>query len=698
MSALTPVVGGQTPCYNNTDCIFPARCTLESAYRRYCSTSRYASVPGGTLFRLTGPQLPGAVGCDRCSSPLALIDFGSLDELGSNECGTRCAAPVSSLPWQRVVESYQTSNCVVECRFAPGELLGAARLGESSSFPGTEPTQLLEELMVAAAAAAQNEQRAHAAAEAAAARALQAALERNATAAHRASLEEALREAEAQVDVARYLQAKARHATGLAPSWELRASHQALAEAEEALREAEALRDDALDAVRALEASAPFPPSTEANAPEAEAASLYLLANASTAAAAAAAAVDGGGLRTVPLSEAVRAAWGGVTGAWGDAEAPRAAGRLLQLTTARRRGIRQVGWALLYPRRALRAFRLTLDLMIDGGDGGDGLAISYAPPLREAIEASLAEAGGGATAADSAAAAADATGATGAAAAAAAAMESGERYDGRRGVNTRAAVAETSSALLRRTVDGVPAASATGGLGASVHRSSELLSTEGAGLSVSITTRPTHSASVWFNGSRLDTRDYQGCPAPLAGTFGVSCASCAQCVGCPPCPPCGSRQECPLRPGRRFVRLAIQLHAPTSEGPSTLEVWHQGIVLFHRPVPIAGLDADASWVVAISASSGLSGHDDDHWVDNVALVAHPTQPPPPTLVNATVRTMGLAWAPPHHGGAPITLFRLQRRATSGWVTVYVGNGTQRIVGPLAEARTHLFRVQAYNSV
>ena len=156
-----------------------------------------------------------------------------------------------------------------------------------------------------------------------------------------------------------------------------------------------------------------------------------------------------------------------------------------------------------------------------------------------------------------------------------------------------------------------------------------------------------------------------------------------------------------------IARARIHVESARNQCPSPPSVHRSWIVcrlrrrslaLFHRPVAVPGLDAHASWVMAISASSGLSGHDDDHWVDNVVLVAHPTQPPPPSLINASARTIALAWASPHHGGAPISLYRLQRRATNGWVTVYVGNGTQRIVGPLAEARTHLFRVQAYNSV
>ena len=91
-----------------------------------------------------------------------------------------------------------------------------------------------------------------------------------------------------------------------------------------------------------------------------------------------------------------------------------------------------------------------------------------------------------------------------------------------------------------------------------------------------------------------------------------------------------------------------------------------------------GIDITVMGLVVLSAGTSAA-HDDDQWVDNLRLTLPPTKPPPPSLLQATARTLELAWFPPHHGGAPITLYRLQRRTPHGWVTAYVGSATTRRV-------------------
>ena len=245
-----------------------------------------------------------------------------------------------------------------------------------------------------------------------------------------------------------------------------------------------------------------------------------------------------------------------------------------------------------------------------------------------------------------------------------------------------------------------PAASAAGGLGASVVRPPDGAheDTRGVGLSLSLRTHPTHSVDVWLDGERIAHAPYVGCPTDPTATFGESCAPCAACPGCPPCPPCQSQHECPLRPGREFVRFVVRLVAGTSTAPPTLQAHHRGLPLFPTPVPLPRhFQPNASWALALSAGTS-AGHDDDHWVDNLRLTLPPDKPPPPSLVNATSRSLALSWFAPHHGGAPVLLYRLQRRTPAGWLTLYVGNRTERTVGPLRAGTPHLFRLQAYNAV
>ena len=130
---------------------------------------------------------------------------------------------------------------------------------------------------------------------------------------------------------------------------------------------------------------------------------------------------------------------------------------------------------------------------------------------------------------------------------------------------------------------------------------------------------------------------------------------------------------------------------------TTIEASHDGVALFPSPIAVPGFESQGDWGVILSAGTSQE-HDDDHWVDNLRLAASPGKPQPPALVNATTRTLSLSWFPPHHGGAPVLLYRLQRRVADRWLTSYIGNATQRIVGNLKGATQYLFRVQAYNSL
>ena len=150
----TSLLHNTATCYNSSQCEFPKRCTLESSYRRYCSDTRFVTTIARTLFDHTGPQQPGAHGCLRCFSPVALLDFGLADELGTYQCDSRCQmSDNNGNGASAVTESYQTSNCHVACAFAPAQLFGSARLDRSTLFPGPEPSDRLRALRRAAVAA-----------------------------------------------------------------------------------------------------------------------------------------------------------------------------------------------------------------------------------------------------------------------------------------------------------------------------------------------------------------------------------------------------------------------------------------------------------------------------------------------------------------------------------------------------------------
>ena len=137
-SAILTGFGGIT-CFNTSHCPFPLSCTLETAFRRYCADTRFITTVGRTLFDLTGRQTPSLHGCVKCGAPIVLADFGERDEFGAFACRSFCDMPSNSSARDAVAESYQTSNCRVECDFERAELLGAAALGTSPHFPGAEP-------------------------------------------------------------------------------------------------------------------------------------------------------------------------------------------------------------------------------------------------------------------------------------------------------------------------------------------------------------------------------------------------------------------------------------------------------------------------------------------------------------------------------------------------------------------------------
>ena len=130
--------GATKACFNSSHCTFPERCTLESPYRRYCSSNRHVTTPGRTLLGLTGAQEPGVFGCERCTSPIGLLDFGDVGEVGSNVCAATCALPNNSSSPDAVSETYQTSNCQVTCTFLPAFLYGSARIERSPYFVGVD--------------------------------------------------------------------------------------------------------------------------------------------------------------------------------------------------------------------------------------------------------------------------------------------------------------------------------------------------------------------------------------------------------------------------------------------------------------------------------------------------------------------------------------------------------------------------------
>ena len=742
-ATVSPVFGQTSVCYNSSHCPFPSLCTLESSQRRYCSSTRFASTPGRTLFLQDGLQQPGRHGCDRCAAPLALVDFGDAGEVGANACEARCDLPNNSSSPDAVAESYLTSNCLVACAFAPATLYGDAALSASAHFPGADHgTVHLEAARAAeaqAAAAANRAEDEHANAMARANARREADM---VTAERRRVLHAVITEAESQQSVALYVLDKARHAARTASAIEQRQADGALVEAMRLADEATAALASARADLTAFEAAQPFVPATEAEAPFATAATSYLAAQAATAHAEAIANLTTtAGLRSLPLPPSLASVWQRDDG-WGGAVTASPAGGLLKLTEAtlgrsRRQG--QAGWFQLDPGRPLHAFRCEMDLLIGGGDGGDGFALSYAPPNVAAMKAAVGEARGPhaappqpeeeraqaqarqeerATVSSSGAILMGGTGSSGGGGGSGGGGSGGGGGGSGGGSNNSsgnasaasmaaavvaaiAAANATSGAAtssgVHRAAPRVLAASASGGLGAHVFRGPTEFATPGEGLSVALRTQPEHAVEVWFNGSLLARAPYVGCPHAPSGTFGGSCSACAVCPGCPPCVPCSTQQECPLRPGRRFVRFAVQLHAPTASLPPRVEAWHAGVPLLRSPVPVPGMESLAHWALILSASTSPD-HDDDHWVDNLRLAAPPSKPVPPALVNATLNTIALAWFAPHHGGADVTLFRLQRRGARGWVTSYVGNGTQRIVGPLKEATQYLFRVQAYNSI
>lgn len=712
-------------CYNSSHCAFPSLCTLESSYRRYCSDTRFVTTIGRTLFDRTGLQEPGVYSCQRCSSPVALLDFGIADELGTYQCRSYCPLPCNSTTPDNVAESYQTSNCNVSCSFAPGELLGSATIGRSPLFVGPEPSERLTELRNAARDAHAAARALRVAEVAAYARAHARANQTNETAAVVAVLRADVELATAELEVAQYLEARARADIDTAASFEERGAHGAYLEAQQRVVVAEAALRVALDHAAANVAAIPFSWIGESDAPAGEAASLTIgAAEAEAAAAAATATAEAGGLRTLPLSDAMYTSWGRDDG-WGRATSVRPSGGLLKLTSATVgvRGVGSAGWMLLRPGRALQAFRVEMDVLVAGGSGGSGFALSYAPVDYSAMRAAITENAGqdGASRASEAAAAYGPRGTTSLDANATGgddnATSSSSGTGGERGFGAPARIAAAgitdpftasyvhaaSDPLTSHFVVGarperpVPPASASRGLGATVEYGYGRPPRRGAGLSVSFSTQPVHSVDVWLNGSRLAHSTYPGCPHDDTSTFGASCMPCAVCVGCPPCVPCASQSECPLRPGRKFVRVVIQLRVGTSMRPSTIEAHHNGLSIFRRPVVLPEFEGQPHWQLVLSAGTE-SVYDDDHWVDNLRLACAPTKPPPPSLVRATTRALELAWFPPHHGGDPIALYRLQRRTPRGWVTAYVGNATTRVVTPLVPATQHLLRVQAYNSV
>ena len=318
-------------------------------------------------------------------------------------CAATCALPNNSSSPDAVSETYQTSNCQVTCTFLPAFLYGSARIERSPYFVGVDyGARHLSEVRARVAAARREMERARAASDEAFRRAQAHRLRDAQTVAQLATLEARVAEAEKLVEVAEYIVAKARKTLEEAPSHRVRSSAGALEEALANAEQAREARDVALADVAHYHASAPLPPVTEATAPFAEAAALSLEAEAAERSYNDTVPLVGSsGLRALPLPPELASDWQRDDG-WGGSSVARPAGALLKLTEAtgghkggRLRG--QAGWFVLRPGRALNSFRVELDLLIGGGDGGGGFALSYAPIDKASMLAAVEEAelGGG---------------------------------------------------------------------------------------------------------------------------------------------------------------------------------------------------------------------------------------------------------------------------------------------------------------
>ena len=626
-------------CYNASDCIYPQRCIVESRERRYCADSALDRVWGRTLFDTSADREPGLFECDRCHSPLLLVDFGAPSDVGANRCISECELPVGSTNETHIGESFMTSNCRTRCEYAPIELHGDAKLGSSPYHTGFEPSDELWAARAAVAAAQDAATEAAAAAAAAGAIALSLAAVSSAEASELGAL---YAEADRRADVVAALRAKVQRAQATlddAHIRERRASAGALEAAEKELRIAEANAAEATANASAVAARREsFVPVLESEAPNEEAMVAAQLAEAARVNVTRLQALEVvAALRLLPLGEGTAAQWG--HGVWGGAADVSAAGGLLQLTDATRSA---TGWAVLRPGRPMASFTIEADVWIGGGSGGDGLSVSFAPEAPEALS------GGDGT--------------------------------------------------LEHTH---PPADASYGLGATVERDGVRASYYGKGLSLALRTRPAHAAQVWLDGELVAERTYEGCPAP-DGSFGGACAPCADCPNCPACSLCVPSHACPLRSPRRFVRLALSLAAATSNAAHpTLTVRHDGLLLFPSPVPLPTYacgkpDLKVACALVLGARSGDDA-DDHHWLDNVRMSGPPGRPAPPALVNATARALLLAWYPPHHGGEEVLLYRLRMWRGTRWNNVYVGSATNHTVHYLEHGTAYLFRLQAYNA-
>ena len=374
LSALLAATKG-LPCFNSSYCPYPEICIISSDLRRYCTSSIDDLDAGRTLFQ----PAELSYSCTSCEAPLALIDFGSPPDAGVYECASSCTLLNNSSARDAVVESYEMRNCGTACKLSPLELTGSARFSTSPHFPGWEPTVHLTHIRAVAAAAV-------AAAQAAEAEAVRLAVAANESAtgleSERTALEALRRTAalmaaqldEATVHAAR-MQARVDGSGGRGPlASEKREVESALEEAVAQRTMAARAMADAAAAVDAMVASAPLPFERDAFAPEAEAAAALVAARKARARAAdAEEAARQSGLLRVPLAAAVRVQWG--SDAWGHKDGPGAAGGILKLTEATD-GM-ETGGAVLRPGRELLAWDLEMDLLIDGGSGGDGFTVSY---------------------------------------------------------------------------------------------------------------------------------------------------------------------------------------------------------------------------------------------------------------------------------------------------------------------------------
>ena len=651
-------------CVDDGHCRFPQRCLVEGPYRRYCVFGLADIEHGRTLFDRDGVRSPAAHACERCDAPLALLDFGSTP--GSYNCSTVCESSVGAAHEVHDGASFEASNCETSCHFLEMELYGGAVLTTSPYFPGTEPSDALHAALADAAAVADAERFAwdRVAETRAAVGAAGEQVERRA--ARLAALLAASARADAAVADALYIEARAaRDLEEYERGGQVRNYRSARGALEKATADRIASEEFAAATLADYEAAAapPFAPSVEVFAPEAEAAAAVVsLATARNATAAAAAAAEVAGLQLVPLPPSLAAGWG--TDLWGRAAVAKPSATMLRLTEAKSRAY---GWAVLRPGRELTGFRVELDLLIAGGTGGDGFAVSYgAAPPSALVEEWRVE-------------------------------------------DPRFSLANTLNTAYEDEFP--PPASADGGLGASVTRT-QLPPTPGNGVSFALRTQPYHAAQVWLNGALLAERVYHGCP-PEGGTFGASCVACLECPQCEECTACNPQAQCPLRSvaeRRRFARLVVTVSGGGAGRPPRLEATRDGLAFFDAPVELPGLSCpDGKCGVALSAACGRRGkgpdplgmpHDDEHWVDNVRVAAQPAKPAPPLLVNATTEALTLSWVPPHHGGEPIDLYRLRLlRASHGkWMTVFVGNATTHTVHRLTTATAYLFRVEAHNAL